>query len=98
MVICSEWQIRQYTFTFLQSKDSFFTNTHVGMNGKNLSRIVTVNCFDKILYYIPSCQELAPIYQTRPETAPATMDPSVYHVALLVSSSLSSLLFTCLEI
>ena len=30
-------------------------------------------------------QELAPIYQARPEAAPATLDPSVYHVALLVN-------------
>jgi len=41
-------------------------------------------------------KELAPIYQTRPETAPATMDPSVYHVALLVSLTICLVVFILL--
>merc|ERR1712088_1001506 len=41
-------------------------------------------------------KELAPIYQARPETAPATLDPSVYHVALLVSLTICLVIFILL--
>ena len=54
MTCLSEWQIRQYTFTCLQSKDSFFTDNHIVKNGKNVSRIVTVNCFDKTNFVLHS--------------------------------------------
>ena len=29
------------------TKDSFFTDSHIDKNGKNIWRIVTVNCFEK---------------------------------------------------
>ena len=54
MTCLSEWQIRQYTFTCLQFKDSFFTDNHIVKNGKNISRIVTVNCFDKTNFVLHS--------------------------------------------
>ena len=45
-------------------------------------------------------QELAPIYQARPETAPATLDPSVYHVALLVRNIMIKLIwyYSCFKV
>merc|ERR1711936_27947 len=41
-------------------------------------------------------KELAPIYEARPETTPATLDPSVYHVALLVSLTICLVVFILL--
>merc|ERR1711936_1108472 len=41
-------------------------------------------------------KDLAPIYEARPEAAPATMDPSVYHVALLVSLTICLVVFILL--